>query len=43
MAFWFYYFPFIALTVNFTIPYVSEKLGGYLVETVPGEMSSEYE
>ena len=43
MAFWFYYIPFIALTVNFTIPYVSEKLGGYLVETVPGEMSSDYE
>ena len=43
LAFWFYYIPFLALTVNFSIPYLSEKLGGKLVKVDPGNMSSEYE
>ena len=43
IAFWFYYIPFLALTVNFSIPFLAEKLGGVLTDTVPGNMSSEYE
>ena len=43
LAFWFYYSPFLALTVNFTIPYLAEKLGDSQTITDPGEMSNEYE
>ena len=39
---WFYYIPFLALTVSFTIPYLEEKLSG-VTQTDPGTMSSEYE
>ena len=42
LALWFYYIPFLAVTVNFSIPYLSEKLGGLLVTADPGTMSNEY-
>ena len=40
---WFYYIPFLATTVNFSIPFLAEKLGGVLVEPEVGTMSAEYE
>ena len=43
VAFWFYYIPFLALTVNFSVPYLAEKLGGALTVPEAGNMSTEYE
>ena len=42
VGFWFYYIPFLALTVNFSIPFLAEKLGGFVDETEAGTMSTEY-
>ena len=41
-AIWFYYIPFLALTINFSIPYLSDLLGDFVDNTVAGEMSEEY-
>ena len=35
-AIWFYYIPFLALTVNFSIPYLGELLGDFVDDTVAG-------
>ena len=40
-AVWFYYIPFVALTVNFSMPFLQERFGEEVLEA--GAMSAEYE
>ena len=38
---WFYYIPFLALTVNFSTPFLASFAGEYVDDSVAGEMSAE--
>ena len=40
-AVWFYYIPFVALTMNFSMPFLQERFGEEVFEA--GAMSAEYE
>lgn len=40
-AAWFYYVPFVALTMNFSMPFLKERFGEEVLEA--GAMSAEYE
>ena len=42
MSTWFYYIPFMAITVNFTVTFLESKLGDFIEPNEAGEMSSEY-
>ena len=39
---WFYYVPFLALTINFLVPFLAEKFGDFYDDTVAGEMDEAY-
>ena len=41
LATWFYYIPFLALTVNFSMPFLASFAGEYVDDSVAGEMSAE--
>jgi len=46
ISFWLYYIPFLAMTFNFTIPFLQSKYKEYFGvagDPVAGNMSSEYE
>ena len=42
LANWFYYAPFLAICVNFTVPFLQETFGGFVDNTEAGEMSGDY-
>ena len=40
LTIWFYYIPFVAISFNFSVPYLEEKIAPYFVEkTVVGALS----
>ena len=42
LSMWFYYIPFMAIAINFMVPFLATKLGGYVDTAEAGDMSSEY-